>query len=73
MYIQGETLINLSYLIQILVICVLTFNMHNLVPEDEYHVVMDCRIYDDICDRLFTEIGDIYFKLCNLTLDSRFL
>ena len=25
-------------------------NMHNLVSENEYHVVMDCKIYDDIRD-----------------------
>ena len=31
------------------------------VVEDEYHVVMDCKIYDDIRDRLFTEICGISF------------
>ena len=31
-----------------------------IVVEDEYHVVMDCRIYDNVRDRLFTEICGIY-------------
>ena len=43
------------------------------VVEDEYHVIMDCKIYDDIRDRLFTEICGISFQFCNLPLDSQFL
>ena len=36
-------------------------------------VVMDCKIYDDIRDRLFTEICGISFQFRNLPLDSQFL
>ena len=43
------------------------------VVEDEYHVVMDCKIYDDIRDRLFTEICGISFQFRNLSLDNQFL
>ena len=43
------------------------------IVEDEYHVVMDCKIYDDISDRLFTEICGISFQFRNLPLDNQFL
>ena len=43
------------------------------VVEDECQIIMNCTLYTDICDQLFTKISEILCHFSTLTIDDQFL